>query len=208
MNQHVLAAIVFTDIVDFSRAMGSDEEFTMELLRKNRKIHKSTLKKYHGKWHKEIGDGTLSSFSTISDAVYFAGEVMQKCGNEEITLRIGIHQGEILKDNGDIFGDVINITSRIESCAEPGTIYVSQTVYDNVKNKPAISANHMGERTLKNISVPVRIYDLYVNEIYRDQKSSPPSYHKIAVAASLTLCLLSFCSTTLINNVLLGFITI
>ena len=100
-----LAAIMFTDIVGYTRLMGEDEQKAMQVLRKNRKIHQSIIKKYQGKWLKEMGDGTLASFKTVSDAVYCAGELISACGEENIQLRIGIHEGEVIEEDGDIFGD-------------------------------------------------------------------------------------------------------
>lgn len=197
----MLAAVLFTDIVGYSSKMGQDEERTMDLIRKNRKIHKTIIRKHHGKWHKEIGDGTLSSFPTISDAVYCAGEVLKRCSEENITLRIGIHQGEIVRDNGDIFGDVINIASRIESCTKPGKINVSCTVYANVKNRHAISAKYLGKKSLRNISDRIRIYELTINKNFSPHQSPSHPYSKLVAAASLSFLLLSFCSTALGNEI-------
>ena len=121
-----LAAIMFTDIVGYTRLMGEDEELALQLLRKNRSLHKSIIKKHYGKWLKEMGDGTLASFKTTIDAVYCAGELMKACKSEDITLRIGIHQGEIVEEKGDIFGDGVNVASRIEALAEPAFLYTHE----------------------------------------------------------------------------------
>ena len=198
MNRHALYAIVFTDIVNYSAQMGKDEELTMKLIQKNRKIHKSIIKKHRGKWHKEMGDGTLSSFPTISNAVYCAGELIKKCQEENIVLRIGIHQGEIIKDNGDIYGNVLNIASRIESLAKPGEIWISHAIYSNIKNKPSVSVEYIDEKSLKNISDPVKVYSLTVNGDM-PSNSSPTFVRKLVVAASLSSMLfISYCSTILI----------
>ena len=82
-----LAAIMFTDIVGFTSLMGRDEHKAMNVLRLNRKIHQSIIKKYHGKWLKEMGDGTLASFKTISDAVYCSGELINESKNDNIYRR-------------------------------------------------------------------------------------------------------------------------
>ena len=142
---HQLAAIMFTDIAGYTRLMGEDEQTAMQMLRKNRKIHKSIIKKYHGKWLKEMGDGTLASFKTVSDAVYCAGELIKVCEAEDIKLRIGIHEGEVIEENGDIFGDGVNIASRLEPLADPGQILVSGPVHRNIKNKPGISSTFFKE---------------------------------------------------------------
>ena len=157
-----LAAIMFTDIVGYTKLMGEDEQNAMQLLRKNRRIHKSIIKKHHGKWLKEMGDGTLASFKTTSDAVYCAGELMQACNDEKIMLRIGIHQGEVTLENGDIFGDGVNVASRLEPLAEPGQILVSEPIHRNVKNKEGITSVFQQEVQLKNVDDPVRIYKIKV----------------------------------------------
>ena len=95
MQERRLAAIMFTDIVEYTKLMGTDEQEALQLLRKNRNLHKSIIKKHQGKWLKEMGDGTLASFRTITDAVYCAGGLMEACGDADIGLRIGIHFGEI-----------------------------------------------------------------------------------------------------------------
>jgi len=159
-----LAAIMFTDIVGYTSLMGTDEQEAMQLLRKNREIHKSTIKKHQGKWLKEMGDGTLASFKTVSDAVYCAGELIKGCKEENIQLRIGIHEGEVVVEDGDIFGDGVNIASRLEPLAEPGQILVSGPVHRNIKNKSGISSTFFKETKLKNVDEPVKVYSIVVND--------------------------------------------
>jgi TolB-like protein len=158
-----LAAIMFTDIVGFTTLMGKDEDKAMEALRLNKKIHQSAIKKYNGKWLKEMGDGTLSSFKTISDAVYCAGQVINGCGINDIMLRIGIHQGEIIEIGDDIFGDGVNIASRLEPLAEPGQILVSGPIHRNIKNKPGIESTFLKEAELKNIDESIKIYSVKIS---------------------------------------------
>ena len=130
-----LVAIMFTDIVGYTKLMGEDEQRALQMLRQNRSLHKSIIKKYQGKWLKEMGDGTLSSFTTISDAVYCAGDLMKTCQTEGIILRIGIHQGEVVEEKGDVFGDGVNVASRLEPLADPGQIIISDPIYKNIKNQ-------------------------------------------------------------------------
>ena len=164
-----LAAIMFTDIVGYSSLMGSDEYKAMQLLRVNRKIHKAIINKRNGKWLKEMGDGTLASFKTISDAVYCAGELIKRCQEESIGLKIGIHEGEIIEENGDIFGDGVNVASRLESIAEPGQILVSGTVNRNIKNKEGIESIFLKELLLKNIDDPIRVYRLEIDDLDKNK---------------------------------------
>ena len=158
-----LAAIMFTDIVGYTRLMEENEQKAMQVLRKNRKIHQSIIKKYHGNWLKEMGDGTLASFKTTSDAVFCAGALIKACEEEDIKLRIGIHQGEVIEENGDIFGDGVNIASRLEPLADPGQILVSGPIHRNIKNKQGISSSFLKEAELKNVDEPVKIYQLSVD---------------------------------------------
>lgn len=158
-----LAAIMFTDIVGYTRLMGEDEQKAMQVLRKYRNLHKSIIKKHNGKWLKEMGDGTLASFKTVSDAVYCAGDLIKGCEEEDIQLRIGIHEGEVIEEHGDIFGDGVNIASRLEPMAEPGQILVSGSVNRNIKNKPGISSIFLKEAELKHVDEPVKVYQLSVD---------------------------------------------
>jgi len=161
-QSHQLAAIMFTDIVGYTRLMGEDEQLAMQLLRKNRSLHKTIIKKYNGKWLKEMGDGTLASFNTSSDAVYCAGELMNACTNQKITIRIGVHLGEITEEAGDIFGDGVNLASRIEPLAKPGQILVSGSVHLNVKNKPGVKSSFIREAELKNIDESIKLYAIQI----------------------------------------------
>ncbi len=153
-----LTAIMFTDLAGYSSMMEEDEARALSTLRTNRKIHKKHLKKYNGRFLKEMGDGMLMRFPTASDAVYCAGALLAEANENNITLRIGIHLGEVTEDNGDVFGDGVNIASRIESIAKPGSIYISDSIARNVGNKTGIITHEVGEEKLKNISEPVRVY--------------------------------------------------
>ena len=193
MNRHELSAILFSDIVGFSRLMNHDEERTLNLIRKNRRIHKNIINRYHGKWLKEMGDGTLAEFKTISEAVYCAGDLMKTCQQERIDLRIGIHLGEIIKENGDIFGDPVNIASRLESIADPGQIVVSQSVMRNIKNKPGIYTKSLIETELKNIDDPIKIYGVTFIDaqifLIKKLQSKNKRIKKIVLTAAATLFL-------------------
>ncbi len=118
-----LAAIMFTDIVGYTALMGEDEEKAFELLEKNRLVQRPIIEEHNGRWLKEIGDGVLASFTTVSDAVYCAKAIQEACLQEgEIKLRIGIHQGEVVFKGDDVFGDGVNIASRLEPLAPIGGI--------------------------------------------------------------------------------------
>ena len=162
-----LAAIMFTDIVGYTTLMGSDEQKAFELLNKNRQIQKPIIEEFQGRFIKELGDGTLAIFNTVSDAVYAAMKI-REAGNisKDIKLRIGIHLGEVVFENEDVFGDGVNIASRIQQIATPGGIYISESVYNNVFNKQDIITRYVKQETLKNVREPMKIY-----EIIADSKS-------------------------------------
>lgn len=156
-----LAAIMFTDIVGYTALMGSDEQHAFSLLNKNRQLQKPVIEAYNGHWIKEAGDGTMSSFNTVSDAVRAAVKIQEAChAANEFQLRIGIHQGEVVFEEGDVFGDAVNIAARIQAAAGPGSIFISESVNHNILNKKEIITQFVKEEALKNLSQPVRMYQV------------------------------------------------
>ena len=154
-----LAAIMFTDIVGFTTLMGNDEAKAIELLKINRELQKPIIEKYNGHWIKELGDGVMASFSTVSDAVNAAIKIQEACSSSnQFLLRIGIHLGEVVFENDDVFGDGVNIASRIVSLAEPGGIYVSGKIYAEIKNQRTIESVFLGMYDLKNVASSVEIF--------------------------------------------------
>ena len=145
-----LAAIMFTDIVGYTALMGNDEQKAFYLLRKNREFHKPVIDQFGGRLIKELGDGVMASFNTVSDAVNAAIKIMEACNAaKEFQLRIGIHLGEVVFEDDDVFGDGVNIAARIQSVAKPGTICISESVHHNVSNKKEIRTRFVKEETLK-----------------------------------------------------------
>src|SRR5690349_7765615 len=156
-----LAAIMFTDIVGYTALMGKDEQKAFEILEKNRVIQKPIIEQNGGKWIKELGDGILASFVTVSDAVTAAVSIQQICNDtSQFQLRIGIHLGEVIFENGDVFGDGVNVASRIQALASPGTTWISEVVFRNIENKKGIGTAFIKEATLKNVQYPVKLYQL------------------------------------------------
>ncbi len=154
-----LAAIMFTDIVGYTALMSRDEQNAMQLLQKNRDIQNSLAEKHTGELVKEIGDGTLLSFRSAFDAVQCAIEIQKSCKEvPELVLRIGIHLGDILFENGDVFGDGVNVASRIEPFANAGGVCISEQVFQIIQNKPGLKAEFIGEKKLKNVDRPIGIY--------------------------------------------------
>ena len=165
-----LAAIMFTDIVGYTALMGNDEKKAFELLNKNRRLQKPIIEKFNGRWIKELGDGVMASFNTVSDAVNAAIKIQQACNDaKDFQLRIGIHLGEVVFENDDVFGDGVNIASRIQALATPGGIWVSESVHNNVSNKIDIETEYVKTEQLKNVKEPVRIYQVKVEGVESPQ---------------------------------------
>jgi adenylate cyclase len=159
-----LASIMFTDIVGYTAIMGNDEQKALGILKKNRELQKPIIEEFNGNYIKELGDGIMASFNTVSDSVYAAIKIQEKCHAEkDFQLRIGIHLGEVVFENEDIFGDGVNIASRIQSITSPGSIYVSESVHNNVSNKQSIETRFVKQEMLKNVKDPVRIYEVITN---------------------------------------------
>ena len=159
-----LAAIMFTDIVGYTALMGDDEQKAFEILRKSREIQKPIIEKFNGALIKEMGDGVLASFTAVTDAVLCASAIQQSCMDiPDLQLRIGIHQGEVVFEGNDVFGDGVNIASRIQTIASPGGIYISESVHNNISNKKNIHTKFIKEEILKNVKEPVRIYEVISN---------------------------------------------
>ena len=152
---------MFTDIVGYTALMGKDEQKAFDLLDKNRQIQKPIIEQHNGRWIKELGDGVMASFNTASDAVCAAVQIQQTCNSsKEFQLRIGIDLGEVVFENNDVFGDGVNIASRIQVLAPPGGIWISEAVHHNVANKNNIETVFIKTETLKNVKDPVHIFQV------------------------------------------------
>ena len=161
-EERKLAAIVFTDICGFTELMGSDETKAMALLDQQRALLKPIISNFNGEWLKEIGDGVLISFPSAVKAVTCSLEIQRILAhNSDLTLRIGIHIGDVIKKGGDVFGDGVNIASRLEPLAEPGGICVSERVHEDIKNKPEISTAFQEEQLLKGVDKPIKVYSIF-----------------------------------------------
>jgi class 3 adenylate cyclase len=156
-----LAAIMFSDIVGYTSIMHQDERAALRVLDANTRIHREALARFGGHLLKELGDGVLASFDSVSNAVACAKEIQAAVASENgHQVRIGIHLGEVVQSGRDVLGDGVNIASRLQGEAEPGTIVVSEAVYSNVKNKGDVTATDIGERQLKHVAGPVRLYSI------------------------------------------------
>ncbi len=156
-----LAAIMFSDIAGYTAIMGRDEARAMRALAEHRALLRMLLPKFNGRMLGEIGDGTLTSFHSASDAVNCARQAQAALKDSpDLQLRIGIHLGDVLFTDDNAWGDGVNIASRIHALAVPGSICVSATVYDEIRNKPGMVAKNLGQKHLKNVSRPISVYVL------------------------------------------------
>jgi TolB-like protein/class 3 adenylate cyclase len=162
-----LAAILASDVAGYSRLMGADEEGTLERLKALRgKLVDPKIAEHHGRIVKTTGDGMLVEFPSIVDAVRCAVEIQQAIpeGNtgvaidSRIELRIGINLGDVIVEGDDLYGDGVNIAARIEALADPGGVFVSNTVHDQVRDRLPYVFEDLGEQQVKNIARPVRVY--------------------------------------------------
>ncbi|BCH23992.1 adenylate/guanylate cyclase domain-containing protein [Mesorhizobium sp. L-8-3] len=167
-----LAAVLAADVVGFSRLAGVDEDRTLARLRALRSdLIDPTIAVHHGRVVKRTGDGALVEFRSVVDAVRCAievqnGMVERNAGvsqDRRIEFRIGIHLGDVVEESdGDLMGDGVNIASRLEGVAAPGSICLSEDAYRQVKARLDLSVTDLGNTRLKNIAEPIRIYSLQV----------------------------------------------
>lgn len=164
-----LAAVLAADVAGYSRLMGIDEEGTLGRLKAVRKALVDPAIAFHrGRIVKTTGDGMLVEFASAVDAVRSSAEVQRGMAernaalpqDHRIEFRIGIHVGDIIFDDNDIFGDGVNIAARLEGIAEPGGICISDDAQRQVRGKVDISFEDMGAQTLKNIAEPMRAWRL------------------------------------------------
>ena len=176
-----LAAVLAADVAGYSRLMGIDEEGTLARLKAVRTaLIDPTIASYRGRIVKTTGDGMLVEFASAVDATRCAiavqhGMAEQNNGAPQdlrIEFRIGIHVGDIIIDDNDIFGDGVNIAARLEGIAEPGGICLSDDAYRQIRGKVDIAFNDMGPQTLKNIAEPMRAWR---NQLAGQQSVVPPS---------------------------------
>ena len=164
-----LAAILAADVVGYSRLVGVDEEGTLARLRVlRREVVDPMIKEHRGRIVRITGDGILVEFASVVDAVRCAVDTQREMAlrnsevpaDQRIEFRIGINLGDIMDDEGDIYGDGVNVAARLEALAPPGGICVSRVVRDQVRDKLNFTFDDRGEQQVKNIARPVRIFDV------------------------------------------------
>ena len=163
-----LTAIMFTDIVGYSKIMSTNEKIGLELLDAQSELVLPIIKNFNGKILKKMGDAFFVDFSSSINAIECSIEIQKalkdynasKDSRKKLLLRIGLHIGDVFIKEDDLFGEGINVAARLEPLAEPGGICMSQAFYDSVKVKSDFSAVRVGDVALKNILSKYTIYKI------------------------------------------------
>jgi adenylate cyclase len=167
-----LAAIFSADVKGYSRLMGDDEIATVRTLTAYREVMTALIHTHHGRVVDSPGDNMLAEFASVVDAVHCATEIQQHLAvrnaalptTRQMAFRIGINVGDVLTEDGRLYGDGVNIAARVEGLAEAGGICISEAAYTQVKNKLALGYEDIGEQQVKNIAEPVRVYRIQWEE--------------------------------------------
>src|ERR1700737_3105336 len=179
-----LAAILAADVAGYSRLIGADEEGTLTRLKAHRReLIDPNIPEHKGRIVKTTGDGVLAEFASVVDALRCAGEVQAAMTERNaavpadirIEFRVGIHQGDIVVEDSDIFGDGVNIAARLEGLAELGGICVSARVQEDAAGKLDLAFEDIGEPELKNIARPVRVFRVRPNRVGEARHTPRPS---------------------------------
>jgi adenylate cyclase len=169
--QRQLRAILSADVKDYSRLMAEDEMWTIHTLNAYRDLIASRVQSHLGRVVDSPGDNILADFGSVLKAVQCAVEVQKELETKNADLpvqrkmefRIGINLGDVVLEKGRIYGDGVNIAARVERLAEPGGICISGTVYDQVENRLPFSYEYLGEKAVKNITKPIRVYQVRID---------------------------------------------
>src|SRR6266851_1394875 len=161
-----LTTILAADVAEYSRLMGADEDGTLAALTACRAIVDELIAGHCGRIANTAGDSVLAEFPSVTDALSCALAVQEAIAKQNaeaspdrrMLFRIGIHLGDILLKDGDLFGDAVNIAARLEALAEPGGICVSATVREHVGNRVSVDYTDVGAQRVKNIAEPVHVF--------------------------------------------------
>ena len=197
-----LTAILSADVKGYSRLMGEDEEWTLRTLKSYKEVMRNLIQQHRGRVVDSPGDNVLAEFASVVDTMQCAVEIQQLLRaknallseNRRMEFRIGINLGDVIEEEGKLFGDGINIAARLEGMSDPGGICISGTAFDQVKNKLNLGYKYLGEQTVKNILEPVRVYRVLmepgaVGKLIGEKKVKPTRWqrHALVFVAALIL---------------------
>jgi adenylate cyclase len=198
-NQKVtrkLTAIMSADIKGYSILMADDEVFTIKMLNEYRSIMSNCIGQYNGRVVDSPGDNVLAEFASAVDALQCAVEIQKKLKKENdrlveskrLEFRIGVNIGDVIQDGNRIYGDGVNVASRIEGLAEPGGVCLSKSAYEQIKKKLDFGFEYMGEHSVKNISEPVSVYKVLVDS----ERSRPLAEEQLELPDKPSIAVLPF----------------
>ncbi len=199
-----LAAILSADVEGYSRLMDDDEEATVRTLKAYRAAINDLVQQYRGRIVDSPGDNILAEYSSVVDAVNCAVEIQRDLSerntelayNRQMQFRIGVNLGDVIEDDGNLYGDGVNIAARVESLAEAGGICISGRAYDQVSNKLGLEYENLGEHQVKNISVPIRVYRVLslpgaaAHRVAQAKETLARKWRKIAITAAVVIAVI------------------
>ena len=180
MRTRKLVAVMFTDIEGYTSMFHNNESRSLDMIAQHRKNLAAISSKYSGQIDQFYGDGSLVIFESVIDAVKSAVEIQHASREQELPVRIGIHLGDIVIKEGSLFGDVINLASRLQAIGVPGSIIVTRKIVDELANHPEISSIYLGRYELKNIAEPQDLYAISGPGLFIPEKKIPVVKKKYA----------------------------
>jgi adenylate cyclase len=186
-----LAAILSADVVGYSRMMAADEAATVAAVKRCRELIDAHVREHHGRIVDAPGDNVLAEFPSAVEAVQCAVEVQRELAESQMKFRIGIHVGDVILDDGKIYGDGVNIAARLEALATPGGICLSREVHDQIRGKLDIDCEDIGEQQVKNIPRAVRVLRVRMGAAPIAPTSRPPSRRRVMISSIATLAVLA-----------------
>ena len=164
-TERELAAILFSDISEFTYTMDTDEKIAMDQVLRHNEIISLALKDYHGHLIKDMGDGQFIKFSSAVESVQCAIRIQELTKAETFSIRIGIHLGDVLTKNSDVFGSGVNIASRIHTASSPGSICISKEIWLQIKNQSEIESKSLGVKEFKGINEKIEVFELLTGDL-------------------------------------------